>query len=133
MKEQDIIEVVAALIEEGGRYLVGLRPAGKAQAGLWEFVGGKIEPGETPEAALVRECKEELGAEIACGKELESLVYSYPGKTIRLTLLEARILPGSKAAAKEHKSIAWKSLGEMRTLDFAPADRILFERISGKI
>ena len=60
----DIIEVVGAIIKDGDRYLVGQRPAHKSQGGLWEFMGGKIEPGETPEQALKRECREELDLEI---------------------------------------------------------------------
>ena len=64
MDDKRIIEVVGAIIRDGDRYLVGQRAANKAQGGLWEFMGGKIEPGETPEQALARECREELALEI---------------------------------------------------------------------
>lgn len=83
-----IIDVVAALIRDSeGRYLVGQRAAHKSQGGLWEFMGGKIEPGETPEAALARECREELALEIENEHIVDSVVHAYPEKTIRLTLI----------------------------------------------
>lgn len=131
MENKDAIDVVAALVEENGKFLVGQRGEGKSQGGLWEFVGGKIEPGETPEAALARECKEELDLDVECGETVDSLVHRYPGKTIRLILIECRRKPFSNAKAKEHKSVAWKSIEEMRALDFAPADKILFARRFG--
>ena len=83
-----MIEVVGAIIKDGGKYLVGRRAAHKTQGGLWEFMGGKIEPGETPEEALQRECREELALEIEGLRIIDSVIHEYPEKTIRLTLLE---------------------------------------------
>lgn len=129
MGEGNIIEVVGAIIKEGGRYLVGQRPEHKTQGGLWEFMGGKIEPGETFEEALVRECREELALEIECARVIDSVVHEYPEKTIRLTLLECRPKPGSEPAALEHQAIRWVTLAEMKDLPFCPADRELVEKL----
>ena len=73
-----IIEVVGAIIKDGDRYLVGQRAAHKSQGGLWEFMGGKIEPGETPEQALARECREELDLEIENERIIDSVIHEYP-------------------------------------------------------
>ena len=124
-----VIEVVAALIcDEEGRYLVGQRPAHKAQGGLWEFMGGKIEPGETPEAALARECREELALEIENERIVDAVVHDYPEKTIRLTLISCTPRPGSTPTALEHQQIRWVTRDEMDILDFSPADRELIAR-----
>lgn len=125
-----VIEVVAALIRDAeGRYLVGQRAAHKTQGGLWEFMGGKIEPGETPEAALARECREELALEIENEQIVDSVVHEYPEKTINLILISCSPLPGSTPVALEHQAIRWVSCEEMETLDFAGADRELIARL----
>ena len=124
-----IIDVVAALIRDAeGRYLVGQRAAHKAQGGLWEFMGGKIEPGETPEAALARECREELALEIENERIVDAVVHEYPEKTIRLTLISCTPRPGSTPTALEHQQIRWVAREEMNALDFSPADRELIAR-----
>ena len=117
-----IIEVVGAIIKDGDRYLVGQRAAHKSQGGLWEFMGGKIEPGETPEQALARECREELDLEIENEHIIDSVVHEYPEKTIRLTLIECTPRAGSIPCALEHQQIRWVTRDEMDALDFAPAD-----------
>ena len=127
MVEKRIIEVVGAIIKYGERYLVGQRAANKSQGGLWEFMGGKIEPGETPEQALARECREELALEIENGRILDSVIHDYPEKTIRLTLISCSPKPGSVPQALEHQQIRWVTRAEMDTLDFAPADRELIQ------
>ena len=124
-----IIEVVGAIIREGDRYLVGQRAAHKSQGGLWEFMGGKIEPGETPEQALARECREELDLEIENGHVLDSVVHEYPEKTIRLTLISCRPKPGSVPFPNEHQAIRWVTREEMREMDFAPADKELIRKL----
>ena len=124
-----VIDVVAALVSESGRYLVGCRPAGKSQGGKWEFMGGKIEPGETPEAALARECREELALEIENARVVDSVVHAYPDRTINLMLLECSAKPGSVPRALEHSEIRWVTPEEMRALPFAEADRELIERM----
>ena len=123
-----IIEVVGAIIKDGERYLVGQRAAHKSQGGLWEFMGGKIEPGETPEQALARECREELGLEIENECVIDSVVHEYPEKTIRLTLISCTLKPGFVPRPNEHQSIRWVTEDEMREMDFAAADKELIQK-----
>ena len=123
-----IIEVVGAIIKDGDRYLVGQRAVYKSQGGLWEFMGGKIEPGETPEQALARECREELDLEIENECVIDSVVHEYPEKTIRLTLILCSPKSGSVPKALEHQQIRWVTRSEMDALDFAPADRELIRK-----
>ena len=129
MNTGTIIEVVGAIIKDGGKYLVGQRAAHKTQGGLWEFMGGKIEPGETLEQALKRECFEELALEIENERIIDSVVHEYPEKTIRLTLIECNPKNGAVPQALEHQAIKWVTLEEMNTLEFAPADQELVNRI----
>ena len=128
MNDKRIVEVVGAIIKDGDRYLVGQRAANKAQGGLWEFMGGKIEPGETPEQALARECREELALEIENEHIIDSVVHEYPEKTIRLTLILCSPKSGSVPKALEHQQIRWVTRSEMDALDFAPADRELIRK-----
>ena len=128
MRERKIIEVVGAIIKNGDRYLVGKRAANKSQGGLWEFMGGKIEPGETPEQALARECREELDLEIENERIVNSVIHEYPENTIRLTLIECTPKDGSVPCPNEHQDIQWVTHEEMETLDFAPADRDLIRK-----
>jgi 8-oxo-dGTP diphosphatase len=128
MDEKRIIDVVGAIIKDGDRYLVGQRAANKAQGGLWEFMGGKIEPGETPEQALARECREELALEIEDEHIIDSVVHEYPEKTIRLTLISCSPKSGSIPKALEHQQIRWVTRAEMDIMDFAPADRELIQK-----
>lgn len=92
-------EVVAALIPEGGRFLICRRPADKSCALHWEFVGGKVEPGETPEQALARECREELGIDIRVGDIFVQVTHDYPDITVHLTLYLAQITRGAATDA----------------------------------
>lgn len=128
MSERKIIEVVGAIIKDGERFLVGQRAAHKSQGGLWEFMGGKIEPGETPEQALARECREELNLEIENERIIDSVVHEYREKTIRLTLIECTPRAGSIPHPNEHQEIRWVTREEMDVLDFAPADRDLIRK-----
>ena len=131
MHDKHIIDVVGAIIKDGDRYLVGQRPANKAQGGMWEFMGGKIEPGETPEQALARECREELALEIENEQIIDSVIHEYAEKTIRLTLISCSPKSGSVPKALEHQQIRWVTRAEMDSLEFAPADRELIERMTG--
>ena len=126
--DKKIIEVVGAIIKDGERYLIGHRAANKSQGGLWEFMGGKIESGETPEQALARECREELDLEIENERIIDSVVHEYPEKTIRLTLIECEPKAGSVPHAIEHQSIRWVTRDEMREMDFAAADKELIQK-----
>ena len=129
MADRRIIEVVGAIIKDNDRYLVGQRAAHKSQGGLWEFMGGKIEPGETPERALRRECLEELALEIENERIIDSVIHEYPEKTIRLTLIECNPQKGSVPQALEHQQIKWVTRDEMCALEFAPADQALISKL----
>ncbi len=127
--EKKPLEVVGGLIEDGGRYLVGQRAASKTQGGFWEFIGGKVEAGETPEAALVRECREELSLEVENARVIDSIVHAYPEKTIRLMLVACTLKAGSTPVRKEHQALRWVTLEEMASLNFAEADRKLLAHL----
>jgi 8-oxo-dGTP diphosphatase len=117
------IHVVCALIERGGRVLAAQRPPGKSQALLWEFAGGKIESGEAPADALVREIREELRVEIETGLRLSDSNFDYGNFSITLTPFLARLCDNAaEPHPAEHAALRWCSRGELLTLDWAPAD-----------
>ena len=124
-------EVVAALIWEGGRLMICQRPAHKAQGLLWEFVGGKVEPGETKEQALARECREELGITVAVGDVFTEVTHVYPDLTVHLTLYSARIAEG-ELRLLEHNDLRWITPNEIDGYAFCPADEAILARIKEK-
>lgn len=126
-----MVEVVAALIWEGDRFLICQRPAHKARGLLWEFVGGKVEPGETHEQALVRECREELGIALSVGARFMQVVHEYPDITVRLTLYHASIASG-EIRLLEHNAIAYITADEIDGYDFCPADTEILLRIKAE-
>ena len=113
-------QVVAALIWRGNRFMICQRPAHKTRGLLWEFVGGKVEAGETKQAALARECREELDAEVTAGEIFMQLVHNYPDMTVELTLFHATIEGEPKLL--EHNDIRWITVDEIDQYDFCPAD-----------
>lgn len=121
-------EVVAALIWEGERFLICQRPAHKAQGLLWEFVGGKVEPGETREEALVRECGEELGIRVAVGEPFMEVTHAYPDLTVHLTLFHASIAEG-RPQKLEHEDLRWIRAAEIPQYRFCPADEVILDRL----
>ena len=121
-------DVVAALIWEGDRFLACQRPANKARALLWEFVGGKVESGESLEEALIRECREELDITVEPRDVFMEVIHEYPDLTVRLTLFNAVIAEGVPQAL-EHNDIRWITTGEIDGLDFCPADEEILERL----
>lgn len=123
-----MIEVVAALIWEENRFLICRRPAGKARAGLYEFVGGKIEPGESPAQALIRECREELAITLAVGDVFMDVTHAYPDITVHLTLFSSSIAEGTPQAL-EHSDLRWITLEEIPLYDFCPADEEILRRL----
>lgn len=121
-------EVVAALIWEGERFMACQRPPHKARGLLWEFVGGKVEPGESREEALVRECREELAVELAVGDVFMEVVHEYPDLTVHLTLFHASIAAG-KPQKLEHHDIRWLTVDEIDDYSFCPADDEILKRL----
>ena len=121
-------EVVAALIWEGERFLAARRPAHKARGLLWEFVGGKVDPGETKEAALIRECREELGIELSVGSAYMDVTHVYPDLSVHLTLFHASIAAGTPQLL-EHCELRWITPAEIDGLDFCPADVEILAKI----
>ena len=114
-------EVVAALIWENNKFMICQRPAHKARGLLWEFVGGKVEPGETKEQALIRECQEELVITLSVGDVFTEVVHEYPDISIRLTLFNATIAEGIPQKL-EHNDIRWITVDEIDQYSFCPAD-----------
>lgn len=121
-------QVVAALIWDRDRFLACQRPAHKARGLLWEFVGGKVEPGESKEDALIRECREELGITISVGDVFMELVHTYPDLTVELTLYHAKIEKGIPKKL-EHHDIRWITVQEIDDYSFCPADEAILKRL----
>ena len=121
-------DVVAALIWEGDRFLACQRPANKARGLLWEFVGGKREPGETLGEALIRECREELDVTVEPRDVFMEVIHEYPDLTVRLTLFNAVIAEGTPKAL-EHNDIRWITVDEIDGLDFCPADEEILKKL----
>lgn len=123
-----MVEVVAALIWEKDKFMICQRPANKARALLWEFVGGKVELGETKEQALIRECQEELAVTISVGDVFMDVVHEYPDIIVHLTLFNATIAEGVPQKL-EHKDIKWITVSEIDDYDFCPADEEILNTI----
>lgn len=121
------IHVVAAIIQENGRVLTTQRGYG-GWKDFWEFPGGKIEPGETPEEALKREIREELEIEIAVKEKLTTLEYDYPEFHLSMECYLASIAEGS-LVLKEHEAYKWLHLDELNSVRWLPADQLLIERL----
>ena len=122
------MEVVAALIWQEGRFLLCQRPGHKARGLQWEFVGGKVEPGETKQQALIRECREELGITVSVGAEFMQLTHLYPDVAIRLTVFHCVIAQGTPKLL-EHRDMCWVDLERARLFDLCPADREILEQL----
>lgn len=122
-------EVVAALIWDKDKFMICQRPAHKAKGLLWEFVGGKVEPGETKEQALIRECQEELAITLSVGDVFMNLVHEYPDLTIHLTLFSATIAE-SVPQKLEHNDIKWIAPSEISNYEFCPADVEILKKIT---
>jgi 8-oxo-dGTP diphosphatase len=117
------LRVVCALIERDGRVLMAQRPAHKHLGGKWEFPGGKIDPGETPEAALHRELREELGVSIVILRPLAPHTHAYSTVTIELIPFVVRLTADSPAPQPhEHPALRWVPAVELLTLDLPEAD-----------
>jgi len=122
------VEVVAALIWQKDRFLICQRPVHKARGLLWEFVGGKTEPGETKQQALIRECREELDIGISVRDVYMEVDHLYPDLTVHLTLFNAEITDG-EIRLLEHNDAKWIRPEEIQQYHFCPADEEILERI----
>lgn len=125
------LNVVAALIWQGDKFLICQRPEGKDLPLHWEFAGGKVESGETLEAAIIRECKEELDIILEVDKVFGQVIHNYPHGEVHLTLLNARILEG-RPRLLEHKAMAWIGVEDIPNYTFCPADVVFLEELQGK-
>ena len=121
-------EVVAALIWDKDRFLICQRPANKARGLLWEFVGGKVEPGETPEAALIREIKEELNTTISIDQFLATVEYDYPEFHLSMDCYWCSIVEGHLDLI-EHESAMWLSRNHLRDVRWLPADILVVDHL----
>ena len=123
-----ITEVVAALIWHGDKFMICPRPAHKARGLLWEFVGGKVELGETKEQALIRECQEELAVTLSVGDVFMDVIHEYPDLTVHLTLFNSTIAEGVPQKL-EHNDIKWITPSEIQNYEFWPADEEILAKI----
>ena len=123
-----ITEVVAALIWRGDKFMICQRPAHKARGLLWEFVGGKVEEGETKQQALIRECREEIAVTLDVGEIFMDVTHEYPDLTVHLTLFNATIAEGEPQML-EHVDIRWITPCEIPEYDFCPADVEILDKL----
>ena len=123
-----MVEVVAALIWNRGRFMICQRSKNKSRALLWKFVGGKVEKGETKEQALIRECREELDITVSVGNEFMSVTHEYPDITVHLTLFNVTIKEGEPTLI-EHCDLKWITSAEIQNYEFCPADSEILAEI----
>jgi 8-oxo-dGTP diphosphatase len=123
-----VVEVVAAVVEREGRYLITRRLEGTHLAGFWEFPGGKTMPGEKPEDALKRELKEELGVEAAVGELIDTVDWTYPEKSVRLLFFRCALQ--GEPCPQERQEMRWVEAGELPAYPFPAADLRLVERLA---
>ena len=123
-----VTEVVAALVWDNDKFMICQRPAHKARGLLWEFVGGKVEPGETKEQALIRECREELDVTLSVGDVFMDVTHEYPDITVHLILFNAIIAEGEPQKL-EHNDIQWITPSEISNYEFCPADEEILAKI----
>lgn len=123
-----MVEVVAALIWDHDRFMICQRPAHKARGLLWEFVGGKVEPKESMEAALIRECREELDITVSVGTLFTQVIHEYPDIHIRLSLFHCAIAEGTPKLL-EHADLKWIHPSQIPEFSFCPADKDILAMI----
>lgn len=123
--------VTAAVIQENGKILICQRGAGGNCAFLWEFPGGKLEPCESKEECLIRECEEELGIRITVGSVFAETTYQYPDRKIAFTFFNAQIVAG-EIVPKVHHQVRWVTSAELSKYEFCPADIEIIEMLNRK-
>ena len=124
-----MIEVVAGIIYKNDKFLIAQRNLKKAQGGLWEFPGGKVEINETHEEALKREIKEEFNADIQVDKYIGENIHHYPEKDIKLVFYKATLL-SEKIDLLEHEDYRWITKDDKDKFEFAGADKKVFDLIN---
>lgn len=122
-----MLTVVAGVAERGGRLMICRRRPDARNALKWEFPGGKIEAGESPEAALARELREELAIGVRVGRIIDAVYYRYPWQDVLLLFYRCEIVSGEPAAV-DCDAISWAAPEALRGIDFADADRAFVER-----
>jgi 8-oxo-dGTP diphosphatase len=127
-----VIRVVCGAVLRDARVLACQRSAETFPPSVWELPGGKVEPGETDETALVRELREELGIEVVVGDGLGVSVFDYGRKQVELVAYTARIVAGEPRAL-EHQALRWLGAGELAGLEWAPADLPLLEAVEERL
>ena len=128
MSEKKTVKVVAAIIRDGNRILATQRGYGEQKDG-WEFPGGKVESNETPEAAIVREIREELNADIEVTGFLTTVEHDYPNFHLSMDCFWARLAEGSEMKLLEHEAAKWLSIEDINSVDWLPADIKVVEAI----
>ncbi|MCI8368918.1 MAG: (deoxy)nucleoside triphosphate pyrophosphohydrolase [Clostridia bacterium] len=128
---KQVVEVVAALIWDKDKFLICQRSANKARGLLWEFVGGKVEKGETKERALIRECKEELSITVEPHGVFTEVTHEYPDIIVRLTLFNCIVSRGQPQLL-EHNAMAWITPLEIPCYEFCPADVEILKLIENR-
>ena len=124
-----MIDVVAAVIQnEEGKILIAQRNLKKSQGGLWEFPGGKIEPNETKEEAIIREIKEEMDIDIETKKFIDQKIFNYPDKDINLIAIECKQIKGD-IKLNEHEDFKLFNKNELKNFNFSPADKFIINTI----
>ena len=132
MTERKTIKVVAAIIQDGDKIFATQRGYGEFKDG-WEFPGGKIESGETPQDALVREIREELAADIVVGDLLTTVEYDYPAFHLSMDCFWATLTEGTNLKLLEHEAAKWLSISEIDSVDWLPADIVVVDAIKAQI
>lgn len=127
MVESPVIRVVGAIVERDGAVFAARRNADRSAGGLWEFPGGKVETGETPEAALRRELQEELGVDVSVGPFIDRSLSDVGSSRIELSCYSARFDGGDPVASSDHDAMQWVALDELASLEWAPGDVPLIE------
>ena len=125
---EKVVEVVAALIWRDEKFMICQRPAHKARGLLWEFVGGKVEKGESRDQALIRECREELDITVSVGEVFMDVIHEYPDICVHLTLFNSIIVQGEPKKI-EHNDIRWITSEEIDGYEFCPADEVILQKI----
>lgn len=123
-----MLEVVAAIIRRNDNFLICQRPVGKSQELLWEFPGGKIEPGETGEQAIIRECYEELGVTLRVDSFFMDITHEYPDRIVHLSVYNCSLTDGEPVRL-EHNDMRWITAAQCGDFEFCPADVEIVERL----